>query len=862
MRRTRRAATAAVSISLALTGLAAAAHADASSVLYVSKSSTTCTDTGTGTEAAPFCTIQAAANAAVAGDTVDIEAGAYAGAVDVKSAGTAAAPIVFQAVGGGVSLNKATGQTSPALSFDGASYVTFEGGIFGASQGMTVQGTIVNGSSHIALDSLRTSGKVEITGTSTDVTLSRSWLQGVENAGVSIDAGSAGDVVTTNWFENIGNSISVTDAANVAITSNTIGGNGFVADAISIAGASTGVTVENNVVADPGTGTSAGSGAEIAVDADAAAGTTVDYNIAAPSSETGGSALEAAYSWAGTDYASASALYAATGQAKHDLNSNPDLYANPYTDTDKSPLLNSANSAAPGMLSTDMYGDPCTGDPIVAVSGAGTPAYCARGAVQAAYTTTVSAEARAVTALSVSLDSLLQEAFNVHGEAYREYIDVPPTVSYTINWGDGAIQTYAGSTTQDDTASPHTYAKAGTYTITDTADFTNGTTAVTTTSFTTGGSDYTPYGPTRILDTRKGLGAPKAKVAAGGTVTLKVAGVGTIPAGISAVAVNLTVTDAAGGGYVDAVPDGYGVLGSTLNYGSGQTVANSAIVQVAADGSIDLHNEGGSIDLVADVTGYFTPTSGYGYTAATRERILDTRNATGAPKAKVASKAGLAVAIVGKDSIPSNVKAVAVHVTVTDASGGGWIAAEPDGAGVPGTSSLNFGPGQTISNTVIVPVAADGKIELYNGSSGSVDLVADVSGYFSATSPNAYVPVTPYRAWDTRKDGNEMSPYGADPYWLADEVVTGNSSNSLLPTGAIVASNITVTGTTNGGDLVVYPDGTSRPAVSDLNFGKGQTVANFAIMPTSYDDQQITVYNASNGYGQLILDGFGYFLNY
>ena len=58
-------------------------------------------------------------------------------------------------------------------------------------------------------------------------------------------------------------------------------------------------------------------------------------------------------------------------------------------------------------------------------------------------------------------------------------------------------------------------------------------------------------------------------------------------------------------------------------------------------------------------------------------------------------------------------------------------------SGIPrtGTSNLNFQAGQTIPNTVIVPVGKDGKdgkdgkIQLYNGSTGTVHLLVDVSGY-------------------------------------------------------------------------------------------------------------------------------------
>ncbi|XEC32843.1 N-acetylmuramoyl-L-alanine amidase [Streptomyces fradiae] len=44
-------------------------------------------------------------------------------------------------------------------------------------------------------------------------------------------------------------------------------------------------------------------------------------------------------------------------------------------------------------------------------------------------------------------------------------------------------------------------------------------------------------------------------------------------------------------------------------------------------------------------------------------------------------------------------------------------------------SNLNFVAGQTVPNMVVVPVK-DGKITFYNHS-GSVDLIADMAGYYT-----------------------------------------------------------------------------------------------------------------------------------
>ena len=72
-----------------------------------------------------------------------------------------------------------------------------------------------------------------------------------------------------------------------------------------------------------------------------------------------------------------------------------------------------------------------------------------------------------------------------------------------------------------------------------------------------------------------------------------------------------------------------------------------------------------------------------------------------------------------------------MNVTVTAPSApAGHITVYPDGTTLPTASNLNFTAGETVPNLVITPVGSDGEVDLYNGSAGTVQLVADVSGYF------------------------------------------------------------------------------------------------------------------------------------
>src|SRR5665648_704862 len=66
----------------------------------------------------------------------------------------------------------------------------------------------------------------------------------------------------------------------------------------------------------------------------------------------------------------------------------------------------------------------------------------------------------------------------------------------------------------------------------------------------------------------------------------------------------------------------------------------------------------------------------------------------------------------------------------------GYLTVYGDGITRPTASNLNFIPAQTVPNLVIAPVGTNGKVALYNGSTGTVQLVADVSGYYVAGAPS------------------------------------------------------------------------------------------------------------------------------
>ncbi len=73
-------------------------------------------------------------------------------------------------------------------------------------------------------------------------------------------------------------------------------------------------------------------------------------------------------------------------------------------------------------------------------------------------------------------------------------------------------------------------------------------------------------------------------------------------------------------------------------------------------------------------------------------------------------------------------RAVVLNVTVTNPSTFSYLTVFPDGS-APLSSDLNFVPGQTVPNMVVVKVASDGSIKLFNAA-GSVDGVVDLVGWY------------------------------------------------------------------------------------------------------------------------------------
>lgn len=255
----------------------------------------------------------------------------------------------------------------------------------------------------------------------------------------------------------------------------------------------------------------------------------------------------------------------------------------------------------------------------------------------------------------------------------------------------------------------------------------------------------------------------------------------------------------------------------------------------------------------ASTAGAFTPLA--------PARVLDTREGNGAPTGAVPAGGVVRLQVTGRGGVPtSGVGAVVLNVTVTEPERSGYITAYPDGASRPTASVLNFTVGQTVANQVTVPVGTGGVVDLFDGSAGGVQLVADVAGWFadgSATAPGTLVPLTPARVLDTRSGIG--APAQRVDAWQTVPLQVGGHGGVPASGVAAVVLNVTVAQPDAPGFITAYPDGSDRPVASNVNFVPGIDVPNAAIVrvgPTGVVD----LYNGSVGATDLVVDVTGYYL--
>jgi polyvinyl alcohol dehydrogenase (cytochrome) len=418
---------------------------------------------------------------------------------------------------------------------------------------------------------------------------------------------------------------------------------------------------------------------------------------------------------------------------------------------------------------------------------------------------------------------------------------------------------------------------------------------------------YVPVTSFRILDTRARncIQCDTGALGPGATRTLQITGVSGLPSGAdpipniaTAVALNVTAVNDNTFSLLTVYPNGTGrPLASNINFPAHTATANLVTVTLGQNGpsdvnrEVNIYNPLGTVDVVADVEGYFAPDSASDPTGEFHPiapvRVCDTRTGVRATPCQshgaLMSGQPIIVSVTGSgsDAIPgTNAAVAALNIGGVAGSASTYLSVFPTtssgtcaytGTHSPPFSTLNLAAGAVLANRVLValgpaaPGGPDTSVCIFNAV-GSINIYVDANGWFgSATAATGYQyqAVGPTRVCDTRPAsgvrcaGSALGPGTSQLVKVAG--VSGIPSPS--PVVQAVIGNLTGVAPTQGTYLTLYPANLGLPVASDINVAAGQVLANLVVVQLDTTDSAIGDVRLYNGAGTVnaILDVEGWF---
>lgn len=260
-------------------------------------------------------------------------------------------------------------------------------------------------------------------------------------------------------------------------------------------------------------------------------------------------------------------------------------------------------------------------------------------------------------------------------------------------------------------------------------------------------STYVPVRASRIMDTRIGLGAPRARLNSGEVLTASLPS-DLVPGGAVAIFATITVVSPSVPGWVTAFAAGSSrpAVGG-LSFDAPSNRALSTWIQTGPQSAVSLDiSGGGSTDIIVDVQGYlrasepgasdrFVPGAG---------RLHDTRS-THSP---IPPGGSVTIPIVGRFGAPGSAdelgSAVFSLTTVnTTNTGSGYLRVwATDEDPPPVSSALNYDSSNLYATALCVSgVGGYGAVVVQNNGPTEVDVVVDLIGWFAQSKIVATSPV-------------------------------------------------------------------------------------------------------------------------
>jgi hypothetical protein len=340
--------------------------------------------------------------------------------------------------------------------------------------------------------------------------------------------------------------------------------------------------------------------------------------------------------------------------------------------------------------------------------------------------------------------------------------------------------------------------------------------------------------PTRLLDTRTGVGAPNNQSGKSSLASVSIAGRtgNTSPAQVKAVALNVTVAEPTQAGYLTV--SAAGSRPSAVSQIAFATVTASSLIvsRASPEGSVELRlSDGSTSHIIVDLLGYFAMARSPDNVSIVAEpqpvAIVDTRAAAPVDPAKSIDV-----------TLPSPQVGAVLGITATGARAAGFVTVY-GGATRPDTSAVNFGPSHDATGIAIVTTATDRVVHVHNGSSGPVHVVvfqiarlvrgAPVDGLTlniegTVANDGRSAPF-PFRTVDTRGTATCTNEHGGGV----------SSITSIFPKAKALLVSVTVVNATMASHLTAYTGGAQPPAMATLNFGAREVRTNLAFVPIAGD---------------------------
>ena len=364
------------------------------------------------------------------------------------------------------------------------------------------------------------------------------------------------------------------------------------------------------------------------------------------------------------------------------------------------------------------------------------------------------------------------------------------------------------------------------------------------------GGDYAAVAPTRLIDTRTGLGATGGRPGKAQVVTASIVGLtGSSDVGrVKAVALNVTVAEPSQVGYLTVSAAGSRPFDVSQIAFVNATASSLIVTRASAEGLVELRlSDGASGHLVVDLLGYFVSDGSAGRSSIIPESqpvsLADSR--TGAP---------IAPGTTLDFTLPAPQVGAILGITATGAQGPGYLTVY-GGSTRPDTSAVNFGLRHDATAVSIVGTSADRAVHIFNGSASAVHIVVSQIARLVDGAPSDALALNiegttandgrsapfPFRAVDTR--GTHTCP---------TDLGGGVSSiNSIFPKAKALLVSITVVNPSMASYLIAYTGSEKPPSVATLNYDAGELRSNIALIPVSGDRVNIV---CGGGNPEYILD--------